>query len=518
MTIRIYGDELMGVTTMRYSTKPLGGLVVNSVKLMVVALLLSVFSANAAETVTLEFGGIKKTSELRLSIGKSQIINSREPLDQVVIGNPEIADIKLLSSRQVLILGSKPGHTNLVFRDKNRSLIAVMDVVVGYDLEGIKRKLYEVIPHEEGIEVRGANDKVMLSGQVSNALAMDTAMSIASSYVPKNKVINMLQVGGGQQVMLEVRIAEIARKSARELGIGIHATDSGTSGIRAFDFSNGVAATGGALNPTGTVYGDNTSSFGAFSISDLTGNIAETLTLRLRILEQEGLAKTLAEPNLVSMSGQEASFLAGGEFPYQIVGATGNVGNEFKEFGVGLKFTPTVLTNQKINLRLNAEVSAIDAAGGTPPPINTRRAATTIEMADGQSFAIAGLLQNDIQNVISQIPGLGDIPVLGALFRSTSFQRQETELVIIVTPRLVKPVIGSKLAAPTDNFVPPNWMDQYLLGNLEGTPKRSKKSENKSSNNTKTQSSTGIEGEYGHKVYDDKTDHTSEYGGTTNAK
>jgi pilus assembly protein CpaC len=168
---------------------------------MLVALLLSVCSANAAETVVLEFGGIKKTSELRLSIGKSQIIYSRQPLDQVVIGNPEIADIKLLSSRQVLILGSKPGHTNLVFRDQNRSLIALMDVVVGYDLEGIKRKLYEVIPHEEGVEVRGANDQVMLSGQVSNALAMDTAMSIASSYVPRNKVINMLQVGGGQQVI-----------------------------------------------------------------------------------------------------------------------------------------------------------------------------------------------------------------------------------------------------------------------------------------------------------------------------
>lgn len=504
---------------MRNSTKPLSGLVVNSIKLMVVALMLSVFSsANAAEKVILQFGGAKTTSELRLSIGKSQIIYSREPLDQVVIGNPAIADIKLLSSRQVLILGSKPGHTNLVFRDKNHSLISVMDVVVGYDLEGIKRKLYEVIPHEEGIEVRGANDKVMLSGQVSNALAMDTAMSIASSYVPKDKVINMMQVAGGQQVMLEVRIAEIARNSAKELGIGINAGDSGTSGIRSFNFSSGVAATGGALNPTGTIYNDTSSTFGAMSISDLTGNIAETLTLRLRILETEGLAKTLAEPNLVAMSGQEASFLAGGEFPYQIVGSTGNVGNEFKEYGVGLKFTPTVLNNQKINLKLNTEVSAIDASGGTPPPINTRRAATTIEMADGQSFAIAGLLQNDIQNVLNQIPGLGDIPILGALFRSTKFQRQETELVVIVTPRLVKPVAEGKLAAPTDNFVPPSWMDQYLLGNLEGSPKRVSKSGNRKSASSNDGSTTGIEGQYGHKVYDDKTDYSSEYGESRNAK
>jgi pilus assembly protein CpaC len=511
---------------MRNATTSLSGQLVIAMKLAIVALMFSIFSANAAETIMLEFGGIKKTSELRLSIGKSQIIYSREPLDQVVIGNPEIADIKLLSSRQVLILGSKPGHTNLVFRDKNRSLIAVMDVVVGYDVEGIKRKLYEVIPHEEGIEVRGANDQVMLSGQVSNALAMDTAISIASSYVPKNKVINMLQVGGGQQVMLEVRIAEIARRSAKELGIGIEAADSGTSGIRSFNFSNGVAATGGALNSTGSVYTDASNTFGSLAISDLTGNIAETLTLRLRILETEGLAKTLAEPNLVAMSGQEASFLAGGEFPYQIVGATGNIGNEFKEFGVGLKFTPTVLNNQKINLRLNAEVSAIDASGGNPPPINTRRAATTIEMADGQSFAIAGLLQNDIQNALNQIPGLGDIPILGALFRSSKFQRQETELVVIVTPRLVKPVSGEKLTAPTDNFVPASWMDQYLLGNLEGSPKRVRQRDKKSENADMTGSSTGIEGEYGHKAYDDEeerttgdeTDLTSEYGESSNAQ
>jgi pilus assembly protein CpaC len=317
--------------------------------------------------------------------------------------------------------------------------------------------------------------------------------------------------------MLEVRIAEIARRSARELGIGISASDSGTSGIRSFDFSNGVAATTGALNPSGTIYSDASSTFGALSIADLTGNIAETLTLRLRMLELENLAKTLAEPNLVAMSGQEASFLAGGEFPYQIVGTTGNIGNEFKEFGVGLKFTPTVLTNQKINLRLNAEVSAIDASGGSPPPINTRRAATTIEMADGQSFAIAGLLQNDIQNAINQIPGLGDIPILGALFRSSKFQRQETELVIIVTPRLVKPVAAGLLVSPTDNFVPPSWMDQYLLGNLEGSSKRAKKRDKAKSRKNTTSSSTGIEGEYGHKVNSSKPDYRSEYGEPTNA-
>ena len=454
--------------------------------------------AMAAERVILEFGGIKKTSELRLSIGKSQIIYSQQALDQVVIGNPEIADIKLLSSRQVLILGNKPGHTNLVFRDKNRSLIALMDVVVGYDLEGIKRKLYEVMPHEEMIQVRGSNDAVILSGEVSNAVAVDTAVAIASSYVPQIKVINLMQVGGGQQVMVEVKIAEVSRSSTKELGVGIQASDSHSSSL--FEMSQGVAANAAALNSVGNIFNDGTSTFGSLSYTDLSGDIATSLTMRLRILEGRGLAKTLAEPNLVAMSGQEASFLAGGEFPYTATGV-GTAQTIFKEFGVGLKFTPTVLHSEKINLKLTAEVSSLGSpvAAGGEIPINTRRAATTIEMADGQSFAIAGLLQSDIQNALNQLPGLGDIPILGALFRSSAFQRQETELVMIVTPRLVKPVSAGTLSAPTDTFIPTSWLDQYLLGNLEGTPSRTRKTDEKSNGRG---AESGLEGEYGHKVYE----------------
>ena len=475
-------------------------------QLLLLVMLSLTSSVMAAERIILEFGGIKKTSELRLSIGKSQIIYSQQALDQVVIGNPAIADIKLLSSRQVLILGNKPGHTNLVFRDKNRSNIALMDVVVGYDLEGIKRKLYEVMPHEDMIQVRGANDSVMLSGEVSNALAVDTAVSIAASYVPKPKVINMMQVGGGQQVMVEVKIAEVSRNSTKELGIGIEASD--TVGNNNFELSSGVAANAAALNSVGSTFSDGSSTFGSFSISDMTGNIATSLTMRLRILEGRGLAKTLAEPNLVAMSGQEASFLAGGEFPYTATGV-GTAQTIFKEFGVGLKFTPTVLHSEKINLKLTAEVSSLGSpvSVGGDIPINTRRAATTIEMADGQSFAIAGLLQSDIQNSLNQVPGLGDIPVLGALFRSSAFQRQETELVMIVTPRLVKPVAAGTLSAPTDSFIPTSWLDQYLLGNLEGTPDRVRKTDKKSKSEKKE---SGLEGEYGHKVYEPTTAETAE--------
>ena len=475
-------------------------------KLLLMVMLSLTSGAMAAERIILEFGGMKKTSELRLSIGKSQIIYSQQALDQVVIGNPDIADIKLLSSRQVLILGNKPGHTNLVFRDKNRSNIALMDVVVGYDLEGIKRKLYEVMPHEEMIQVRGANDSVMLSGEVSNALAVDTAVSIAASYVPKAKVINLMQVGGGQQVMVEVKIAEVSRSSTKELGVGLTASD--TSGAKTFEGSLGVAANASALNSVGSVFSDGTSTFGSLSYTDLTGDFATSLTMRLRILEGRGLAKTLAEPNLVAMSGQEASFLAGGEFPYTATGV-GTAQTIFKEFGVGLKFTPTVLHSEKINLKLTAEVSSLGnpVSVGGDIPINTRRAATTIEMADGQSFAIAGLLQSDIQNALNQVPGLGDIPVLGALFRSSAFQRQETELVMIVTPRLVKPVAAGTLSAPTDSFIPTSWLDQYLLGNLEGTPNRVRETDKKSQSKKKA---SGLEGEYGHKVYEPTTAETVE--------
>ena len=470
-------------------------------KRVVLVLMLGLPSvAFAADQILLEWGGIKKTSELRLSIGKSQIIYSQQPLDQVVIGNPGIADIKLLSSRQVLILGNKPGHTNLVFRDKDRSLISLMDVAVGYDLEGIKRKLYEVMPQEEMVQVRGANDAVMLSGEVSSAIAADTAVSIAASYVPRDKVINMMQVGGGQQVMVEVKIAEMYRSATKELGIGLEASDA-AGGSTDYAYSSGVAATTAALNG-GAAYVDATSKFGSFSLTDFSGDIAPNLTLRLRIMEGKGLAKTLAEPNLVAMSGQEASFLAGGEFPYTATGV-GAAETIFKEFGVGLKFTPTVLTSDKINLKLSAEVSSLGTTPiGNEIPINTRRAATTIEMADGQSFAIAGLLQSDIQNSLNQIPGLGSIPILGALFRSSAFKRQETELVIIVTPRLVKPVAAGTLAAPTDNFIPTSWLDQYLLGNLEGAPSRVSRSdkEKKAARNA-----GGVEGQYGHKVYEPAT-------------
>lgn len=469
-----------------------------NVLLLATLSLVSQSALAATGSYILEFGGAREASELRLSIGKSQIINSRNSLDQVVIGNPDIADIKILSSRQVLILGKKPGHTNLVFRDKQRDLNAVIDVVVGYDLDGIKRKIYEVLPQETLIEIRGANDSVMLSGEVSSLMAMDTAVSVAKTFVPKEKVINMLQVGGGQQVMLQAKISEMARSSLRELGVEASGSSIDAAG-RTISIITGSPLT----NP-----------FAEGSYSSPVTGIADLVSVKLSALETKGLAKTLAEPNIVALSGQEASFLAGGEFPVPVAQTSGLAGAvitvDYKEFGVGLKFTPTVLSNSKINLKLNSEVSAIDSSTSTAtgggisvPGITTRRAGTTVEVGDGQSFAIAGLLQSDMNNAIKQLPGLGDIPILGALFRSTKYQRNETELVIVVTPKLVKPVHASKLRFPTDNFVPPDAFDQYLMGRLQGPPPKKKRVTSSEANESTTGTTTpnsgqGVQGSFGH--------------------
>lgn len=458
----------------------------------------------------LEFGQRDEQTELRLSIGKSQIIRSQRALDQVVIGNPAVADIKLLSSTQVLILGIKPGHTNLVFKDKNRDLVALMDVVVGYDITGIKRKVYEIMPQEGDIEIRGSNDSVILSGQVSDTSSLEKVLSITRSYVPEKKVVNLLQVGGGHQVMLEVKVSEVARNSLKQLGIdsefikfGGGSASSLTIGSSVF-LEDAITPDGPLTLPREVVQGF----FGNLSFAEVGGDLVDIVGIRLRALERKGLARTLAEPNIVALSGQEADFLVGGEVPVPVPRSSGIGGGEtvtieFKEFGVGLRFTPTVLSNNQINLKLRAEVSAIDdsrdfALGGgiVIPSFTTRRMGSTVEMGDGQSFAIAGLLQNDLTETIRQFPWLGHIPVLGALFRSSAYQREETELVVVVTPRLVKPG-DDQLVLPTDIIVPPSEADFYLLGRMEG---RALVGEDKKGTRKRQPdaAASGIEGEFGH--------------------
>jgi pilus assembly protein CpaC len=366
-----------------------------------------------------------------------------------MLGSPDIADFKLLSAQKILILGKKSGRTNMVLRDRKGGVIALFDIEVGYDIVGIKHKLHAVMPHEKAIEVRSANHKVVLSGEVSSLLAMDRALALSRTFVGADSdVINLMQVGGAQQVMLEVRIAEMARDATRALGTKLEV--GGVDGDTTLALNTGSVA----ANAFGTFYAG-----------------GADVNATLSALAHRGLAKILAEPNLVALSGNEAKFLSGGEFPVEVRQEQGVSTIEYKDFGVAVTFTPTVLNDRRISLRMAAESSEIASSttyGSGYPGISTRRAATTIELGDGQGFAIAGLLQSNMENAVDKFPGLADVPVLGALFRSTDFRRNETELVIVVVPRLVKPVPVDRLSLPTDNLVPPNELDQYIYGRLEG--------------------------------------------------
>lgn len=420
---------------------------------------------------------------LELTVGKSHIIESKTAIREVMIGSTDVADFKLLSNRKVLILGKTPGRTNLMFRDNSGRVIGIFDLEVGYDIMGLKHKLHAMMPDEKGIEVRSANSKIVLSGEVSSMLALDKALVLARTFVKSDKdVINLLGVGGSQQVMLQVRIAEVSRDSTRSLGVGL---GGGEAGAAATAVSGDVTWT--LLTTGGTLLAD---AFGTLTAG------GRDLSATLEAMEERGLGKILAEPTLVALSGSEASFLAGGEFPVIVTqGNTDNYTVEYKEFGVGVKFTPTVLADDRISLKLAAEASDIDAANSTAAAIalTTRRTSTTVELGDGQGLAIAGLLQNNMNNLVDQLPGVGDIPVLGALFRSTGFQRKETELVIIVVPRLVKPVPADSFVLPTDNIIPPSQAEQYLNGQLEGRPPQGV-------SGNEANGPKGVEGPYGHQL------------------
>jgi pilus assembly protein CpaC len=391
--------------------------------------------------------------EFSVPVNKSRLLRLERPYGHVAVGNPAIADIMPMTDRSIHILGKAAGTTTLSLYDRNKQPIAMLELVVTPDLDGLKRKLHELMPHD-AIDVRAINDSIVLSGIASSADHAGRALALAENYAPK-KVTNLLRVAGSQQVMLAVKVAEISRSVTRELGL--------KPNITAGDFSFNT------LDPV---------DLARFAVTRLAGTGGfGSLELLIDALEQKGVVKTLAEPNLIALSGDTANFLAGGEFPVPVAqGTSGGIAItvQFKKFGVGLAFTPTVLEGGLINLMVSPEVSQIDrtnsviVSGFSIPGLTTRRATTTVELRDGQSFAIAGLLQSDFQDQVRQLPGLGNIPILGALARSSDFQRRETELVIIVTPHLVRPVAENGLATPTDTFAPPSDLDIFLMGHVEG--------------------------------------------------
>jgi len=440
---------------------------------------------------------LETTSPQRLSltVGKSIIIQSPGPVRRVSLVSPEIADAMVLTTQQIYVTGKAPGITSLTLWGVDNKVIAFLDLEISPDISRLKEMLHRILPDEKDIKVSTTHDHITLSGTISSSTNLANVLALAGPYAPldeekKPKIINLLEVAGVHQVMLEVRVSEISRSLLRRLGINFnYISSSGNNlGLSLLNRLTTLPATGFPSSGIGVSEAVN-------AIFRFIGQDT-TWTLFIDAMKEEGLLKVLAEPTLITLSGKTANFLAGGEFPIPIPQTTGAGGAtitiEYKPFGIGLNFTPTVLSNKKINMLVAPEVSELDfsnaltTSGFVVPALTTRRVSTVIELADGQSFAIAGLLKDDVREIVSKFPLLGDIPILGALFRSSTFRRNETELIVIVTPHLVKPLDMAKQTLPTDSYVEPDDFEFYLLGNLEGRKK------------INPVKGSGLEGNFGH--------------------
>jgi pilus assembly protein CpaC len=402
---------------------------------------------------------------LNVPMNRAVVVESDVPFGELSIANPGIADISTLSDRSIYVLGKAPGRTTLTLLSPEGQLISNVDVHVTPDMAEFKERLQQILPGE-AIEVRTANDGIVLSGQVSSTAKLDRALDLANRYAP-DRVSNLMVVGGTQQVMLKVRFAEMSRSVSKNFSSSLAFNDGGRLVGETGTYLQGSNGLGTAITVRDGVAGGMT----------LGGSIGGLeFGVLLEALEAKGMVRTLAEPNLTALSGQEAKFLAGGEYPVPVAQDDDTVTVEFKPFGVELNFTPVVVDGDIINLTINAAVSAIDPTNGftngsfTIAAFTKRETSTTVEMRDGQSFAIAGLLQDDFRDLNSQLPWIGDIPVLGALFRSTEYERNQTELVIIVTPHLVTPVSGEALALPTDRVRIPTERELFLFGDVAKSP------------------------------------------------
>ncbi|MGR3623330.1 type II and III secretion system protein family protein [Pseudophaeobacter sp.] len=408
---------------------------------------------------------VKRGTSITLDVpmNRAVVVESDDPFAELSIANPNIADISSLSDRSIYVLGKSPGLTTLTLLDASGSLITNVNVRVAADVSEFKQRLRQILPGEQ-IEVRTANDGIVLSGNVSSSSRLQRALDLAERYAPE-RVSNLMSVGGVQQVMLKVRFAEMQRSVSKALSSSIGLTNASGSGNVIGETGSWLTGTNGVNNPVITTQ-DGTQ--GALAFNFGVGSLQ--VSMLLEALEQKGVVRTLAEPNLSALSGQEAKFLAGGEFPIPVPDGDGGITLEFKPFGVEMNFIPRVVDGKLINLELRTAVSAIDSAnaittnGITVPAFSRREASTTVELRDGESFAIAGLVEDEFRDNSGQVPWLGDVPILGALFRSADYQREQTELVIIVSAHLVTPTRGEALSLPTDRIKPPSESELFLLG------------------------------------------------------
>jgi pilus assembly protein CpaC len=465
---------------------------------------------------------VDRFSETKVSVPlfKSVVLELGGPAARVSIGNPDVADILILKANQLYVLGKDLGTTNVILWDESDNLVGNVAVEVTHDLETLKGKLHNLLPAEP-IEAYSVQRSIVLKGTVSGLSSMQAAMDIADGYLAQvqtgtnaqvfeqegqsqkddksvGSVINMMQVGGAQQVMLEVKVAEISRQELKRLhvqfnGMGIGDNNWNFGGVNGgatfppveiIDPVSGIATLlrGGRLPVSqfspDTMSIQNQGLWASFLTNSTLFNLA------IDAAKENGLAKVLAEPTLTTLTGEEAEFLSGGEFPIPVPqGNNGGTTVEFREFGVGLKFLPVVLGSGNINVKLNISVSELAnsnslgiitenaTANFVVPSLRKRSAIVTVELQEGQTIAIAGLISENLREIVTKFPGLGDIPVFGALFRSQEFINNESELVIIVTPHLAKPMKEEDIILPTDSFIEPTDAEFYLMGRLEGQPK-----------------------------------------------
>ena len=441
-----------------------------------------------------------------VTVNKSRTLRFDNAFASAVVGAPDIVDALPMSDRVLYIQGKKVGTTNVSVFAQDMKLIGVIDVEVTLDTGNLQEKIRSSTG-SGGIRVGSSNGQIVLSGVAGNAMAAERAVQVAKSMVTEGgTIVNAMTVAPAQQVMLKVRFLEVERTASRELGVNWFGANNG--GNRGFATGlggvtqpggrpavTGVDASGNPVPAPGSPAGSGaiglpifttaagTLLSGAAPFGVAVANLASkgaTLDVVLTALETKGLVRRLAEPDLIALSGDTASFLAGGEYPVPVCQAAATIGGacavtiQYQPFGVQLSFNPTVLENGIINLRLAPSVSELNFAqavtinGFNIPSINKREARTTVELRDGQSFSIAGLLQADHRRNVAQLPWIGSVPVLGTLFSSKSFVAQDTDLVVIITPHLVAPAVpGQRLATPLDNPIPSNDVDFFLMGDME---------------------------------------------------
>ena len=463
-------------------------------------------SNTGAPSMNSEVGG------LFVPVSRSELVVVPHDIAEVIIADPEIADVHVIGSRRLAVIGKKIGRTNAKLFDKNNHVIRSFDVVIGYDLPAIRKALHSFLPHER-ISVDLVNSSIALTGDVSDASVADKALRIVNQFVGQQTpgggvspagaggaagtgapggpvqygngdtpaVLNLLKVTTGQQVMLRVRVGEVQRNALKNLGLSLSTLAEGGrilggSQNKLNIFNSSTSSSSGIVGSgaVGTVGGlvQNTNDAGFLMGTLTSGGFA--LSAAIEALETDGLLKVLAEPDLVAMSGEKAEFLAGGQFPIivpQTGSGTGVINTvQFQSYGVAVQFVPYVLSENRVRIAVQPEVSEIDQSSlsitNVAPALITRRAKTTVELAPGESFMIAGLMSDRLNSSINQIPGASSIPVLGALLRSTAYQRNETELVIAVTPYIVDPMKSGDVRLPSDDFRPATVMEQFFYGSL----------------------------------------------------